>query len=1076
MSDSRLEKFIYAICSMDVSDLPVPLSRIEKLWNCLITGETPDFEPLSRNEKYLMAMLDRYDISNLPAPMSRGEKLLYKIAVGETDLSDVPGYLSRYEELLKYLIENGKNSEDDFEYVLYTLNQSLYTLYTTAEKPVKKAIVYGDTLVNTLQESSSLAVTPMGEDINAQQASVTGTANGAIKSAILKGCTLVNIHPTNYSIGVAGSTTFYANVEIKRSLIKPNTKYFLRLYNTHISVMKVYFKSCVIATLNLLSNNNKCAIFTTKGEFSDTDFSNNKIHFYSSESLAKEDVENTKILLCEYQDGMENWDIPYFEGMQSVKMPVLTTTGKNLFDGAVSNGYLADSTGESVSQLGLHSTNYMKCSPNSIYTISGTLNNLAPRFYFYDSDKKYLGKDIGINDYKTYTAPSNACYMKFRLYTQEQCDITLFNAIQVEEGSVATSYEPFKSNILTVNEDVELRGIGDVQDTLDCLTGEVTERIGEIVLDGKNDVEISISDSSSSYPSITRFWVRDGELSNLMEYSDEGIMCDKLPVRLDGDYEKITGSNGLDIHITTTKLSEETVEAFKEYLSQNPITVQYPLKTESVKTVDLTVVDQDGNTVPHLQAFNETTHISTSSTGLIPNVVIPATVSYPSIIKPSTLYTVKLKRSVTSGTLMINVGGTEQAVTSDCFTLTTPSTLTSQDVIFSGKGNVISEVTVVEGDQTAKEYGYFEGMQSVKMPGMTLTGKNLFDGVSYIDGYIFPSGSSTTTDVIRDSNVTSILFNVDKNTDYILSTKTSFDRGWVAGSLEPIKIGSKVAVLDYNKVSNTIKFNSGEYTYIMIYLNSTKIDIEEIQVEKGTAATQYEPYKSITLSTPSDLELRGIGNVKDELNLLTGELTQRIGEVVLDGSENWIRYEAHVLDGYSGFVASMPSLNNLYGNDIMSFISADFATDSWSYYVNNKEAEVVWNHDPNKIGIRVKSEKASNVTEIKEFLSTNNIRISYKLATESVKTVDLTVVDQDNQPTELGTFENITHVSLEAENLIPEVEMEVATRISTELASASPLMDDISNEQQQLETTVDEQSENVDATMIATTEIFEETL
>ena len=107
MSDSRLEKFIYAICAMEVSDLPEPLSRIEILWNCLITGEIPDFEPLSRNEKYLMAMLNYYDISNLPIPMSRGEKLLYKLAIGETDLSDVPGYLSRYEELLKYLIENG---------------------------------------------------------------------------------------------------------------------------------------------------------------------------------------------------------------------------------------------------------------------------------------------------------------------------------------------------------------------------------------------------------------------------------------------------------------------------------------------------------------------------------------------------------------------------------------------------------------------------------------------------------------------------------------------------------------------------------------------------------------------------------------------------------------------------------------------------------------------------------------------------------------------------------------------------------------------------------------------------------
>ena len=112
----------------------------------------------------------------------------------------------------------------------------------------------------------------------------------------------------------------------------------------------------------------------------------------------------------------------------------------------------------------------------------------------------------------------------------------------------------------------------------------------------------------------------------------------------------------------------------------------------------------------------------------------------------------------------------------------------------------------------------------------------------------------------------------------------------------------------------------------------------------------------------------------------------------------------------------------------------------------------------------------------KQWLSQNPLTVQYQLATESVKTVDLTVVDQDNQPTQLGTFENVTHVSLESAGLIPEVEMEVATRISKELASASPLMDDISTEQEQLNTTIDEQSENVDATMIATTEIYEEIL
>lgn len=63
MSDSRLEKFIYAIRSMEVSDLPAPQSR---------------------NELYLMAILGLYDIDNLPVPLSRIERLLYEIATTNT--------------------------------------------------------------------------------------------------------------------------------------------------------------------------------------------------------------------------------------------------------------------------------------------------------------------------------------------------------------------------------------------------------------------------------------------------------------------------------------------------------------------------------------------------------------------------------------------------------------------------------------------------------------------------------------------------------------------------------------------------------------------------------------------------------------------------------------------------------------------------------------------------------------------------------------------------------------------------------------------------------------------------------
>ena len=38
MSKSRLEKFLYALYSLDSSDLSTPLSRIEELYNCWVTG------------------------------------------------------------------------------------------------------------------------------------------------------------------------------------------------------------------------------------------------------------------------------------------------------------------------------------------------------------------------------------------------------------------------------------------------------------------------------------------------------------------------------------------------------------------------------------------------------------------------------------------------------------------------------------------------------------------------------------------------------------------------------------------------------------------------------------------------------------------------------------------------------------------------------------------------------------------------------------------------------------------------------------------------------------------------------
>lgn len=587
MSNSRLEKFIYAICGMEVDDLPTPLSRIETLWNCLITGGTPDFEPLSRNEKYLMSMLTG-DVDALPEPTSRSEKLLYKIATGETDLSDVPGYLSRYEELLKYLIENGGIGGTDFEYVLYTLNDSFSTLYSTAEAPVESAILKGQTLVNLTTQKS-------------------GSFNG----------------------------TRFLRIPLSRTL-KTSTKHFVK-FNLRESSLT----DGVACRLRIGTNGSVVGNLISDGIITVTDDGYNYIEFYIRNA---DDVTNgldaivDDIMLIEYQEGMENWDIPYFTGMQSVKMPVLTTTGKNQW---IEQDFMKHTSNSSV--LTNTDNGFIVEHPNQISEFIKTYINLkkgtwtisfdvektdtSPAWVFLQKEDVYgenITKNVSIQNGRfsiTYTSSSdieNACLF-FDL--RHQGTVTISN-IQLEQGSTATSYEPYKSNILTISEDVVLREIGDVQDTLDCLTGEVTERIGEIVLDGSEgwwhykNVETMENTFCLSNAIVSNILGKGVVISN--SYSNRW-WHEMVSINPD---KTIGNANNKAVYIIDKSCS--TLEEFTNYLQQryingNPVIIQYPLETESIKTVDLSIMDQDGQPTK-LKTFNDITHVSIEAEDLLPTI------------------------------------------------------------------------------------------------------------------------------------------------------------------------------------------------------------------------------------------------------------------------------------------------------------------------------------------------------------------------------------------------------------------------------------------------------------------------
>ena len=292
-------------------------------------------------------------------------------------------------------------------------------------------------------------------------------------------------------------------------------------------------------------------------------------------------------------------------------MPVLKTVGKNLFNLENSKMNEKSSYDMTFNAYG-YWTYIVKLKPNTTYTISrkntdgygkGLICRINTKFDY--NDASWYVADHSQNEnrqQKTVTTGSDGYLYFFVNNNLEQINnlLILCDYIQIEEGSTATPYEAFKSNILTVNEDVVLRGIGDVRDELDLLTSEVTERIGEVVLDGSSDEEYI--QSVLSFNNTIAFGIV------LYDIKPEGASINNKFITSaandNSNYEHSYSStyknkNLVWFFINKGKLSSFDVSGFRQWLSQNPITVQYQLATESIKTVDLTPLNKPYEGVNH---------------------------------------------------------------------------------------------------------------------------------------------------------------------------------------------------------------------------------------------------------------------------------------------------------------------------------------------------------------------------------------------------------------------------------------------------------------------------------------------
>ena len=396
----------------------------------------------------------------------------------ERDGFNIPSSVPPYEaEIKAYLIEQvklayPKLNDYEAEWLLYN-----YTKHLPADFPISS--------VSNVTKASFENVVPF-----------------AYQSAILKGHTLVNLQEKGkWKIN---DDNAYYSPRHKASLIKTNTKYIIYFTNLPSTAIACHFEYGESKRKDILDN--RYSIFTTGTNIS----RNYYIHIYpiTGGSFTAEELANCHVMIIEYQDGMENWDIPYFEGMQSVQMPVLTTSN--------------------------------------------------------------------------------------------------------EDGT--------KTNILTVNEDVTLRGVGDVKDELNCLTGELTQRIGKKIFENNKTYRVAIDANTPNIIHVELDY--DANEYQINQRGGTNPLADVIPNnpinRFSDDKEGVYVDGNGYLILCLSREKAKTQEEFGVWLQQNPITIQYKLATDSIKTVDLTITNQDGETLNKLKPFEGTMHFSTSGENIRP--------------------------------------------------------------------------------------------------------------------------------------------------------------------------------------------------------------------------------------------------------------------------------------------------------------------------------------------------------------------------------------------------------------------------------------------------------------------------
>lgn len=870
--------------------------------------------------------------------------------------------------------------------------------------------IRGNTLVNCAKENKELI---LNDEINVEGTTCTinDTVEGGLVDVELEGLSLNNIHPSSqYEFGcnsvnmgrfVLNKGTDKINIVINENLeswyycdlgkvdvnlLKPNTKYTLIFSNASgLTGVKLASGDLTYQISNLASIKNNMAVITTN-DMSNLPSNPKGICVYTSiVGTAGTTVNAEKVMILE--GDYTNKPIPTeaFTGIKSVGEEVTLTNlvTRYSYNSAqyVATSYVdnskvkandictvvVDNPSEEDMRVYLNEDLFDKA-PSFIVPSKSSIKYLATvkKDYVYSADaprqsallKNSITHTNAINykaclivgDYKN----SNLEYFegsikKYKIETKTYIDL---DTLSLTEGIENVPYTPHKHHKKVILLDEPLRGIeGKSKDITTKIENKSYEKrvCSEVVLNGNEN------------------WTKYGDLGKCL------CFYYKLPNQHGGSYTFINdklksihsfddtdhihiNDTGLHITIEKTKLETQDVDGFKKWLQANPVTVVYQLATpvcEEIKGLD--------NEYP---TYAEVTHIST-------NTVIPCNQKIQNtgiecMLKPSTLYSIHDIRTG-SGIAKYNLGGTVNTSNK----ITTGATLIDNYLRLYGKGFTSKDVEVFEGD--TPQTPYFSGMLSAfedkkitqemvdiglekvenlgkYKVGVKVVGKNLFDGKMELGNIDVSNGNDVSSSTVMRSSFIKV------KPPFVFSRNSI--QGYI-GFRYYDKNKNYIGSLSFNGLSYTI---TNENVAYFRFTSVNGVISNDYQIEEGTVATPYEPYKEYKTSILLDKPLlKG-----DEICVQNGQLG------VLHNSTDEIDYNNLkyniTYEGFKIYECLLPKLSTNLVTSKINIISDNFKCKSYDdrfknmselecYLTNNKKMFIISNKELNELKEIVKNSK-----------------------------------------------------------------------------------------------------------------------